>query len=268
MSPPPAGPQASGYLRLRQVCLAVPSLAPAERAFCAIFGTQVCFRDLNVGKYGLENAIVRIGSSFIEFVAPLRAGTAVERFMARTGGRGGYMLIFDCDNPGQRQAHAQSMGVRTANLIDVPGYLGVQLDPRDTGATMIEFNHTPGGADLDGPYHPAGPDWRQSPPSRLALGLGTVSVSVPEPEAFAQRWAALMQRPLQADAGHEPVLSLDAGRMRFVASPPAERAAFSAFDIVVSDPAAVRASAQPLGLLDETGAVRLGGVQIRPVATA
>ncbi|OYU99157.1 MAG: hypothetical protein CFE45_13940 [Burkholderiales bacterium PBB5] len=90
-------PDPSPYLRLRQICLVAPQLAPAVATVEAVLGLPVCYRDPNVAKFGLENALFALGSSFLEIVAPLPgvADTAAERFIARSGGQGGYMLIFD-----------------------------------------------------------------------------------------------------------------------------------------------------------------------------
>ena len=95
-------------------------------------------------------------------VAPFQPDTAAGRFIDKTGGRGGYMAIFCCDDPDERGAHAKTMGVRTANVIDHAPYHGVQLHPRDCRAAFIEFNHTAGSDDMLGPYPPAGPDWQKS----------------------------------------------------------------------------------------------------------
>ena len=60
------------YLRLRQVCLAARTLEPMVSDIAAIFGLKVCHRDPNVARYGLENALLPVGDSFIEIVAPTR----------------------------------------------------------------------------------------------------------------------------------------------------------------------------------------------------
>ena len=100
------------YLRLRQVCLAAPRLEPLAEDLEAILGVPVCHRDENLAKYGLENVLFAVGTGFLEIVAPIQPGTAVERFIQRSGGRGGYMAIFDCADPEARALHAESLGVR------------------------------------------------------------------------------------------------------------------------------------------------------------
>ena len=96
------------FLRLRQVCLVAADLAREAEAIKAIFGLEECYRDPNVARYGLENVLFPVGTDFIEIVAPTRPDTAAGRFLARHGGRHGYMVIMDCDDPEARQRHCAS----------------------------------------------------------------------------------------------------------------------------------------------------------------
>src|SRR5271170_645625 len=105
------------YLRLRQICLVAPYLAPAISDISAIMGLKICYRDGNVAKYGLENALLPVDTILLEVVAPFQEGTAAGRFLQKTGGHGGYMAIFCCDDPGARAEHAEQIGVRIANVI-------------------------------------------------------------------------------------------------------------------------------------------------------
>jgi hypothetical protein len=196
------------YLRLRQVCLVSADLAGESARIMASLGLEECYRDPNVAKYGLENVLFPVGTSFIEIVAPTRPGTAAGRFLARHGGRYGYMVILDCDDPEQWQAHAASLGVRTANLIKHGDYLGVQLHPKDTGAAMIEFNHTAGGEEPMGPYAPAGPDWQRA---IRGGAMRAVEIECPDPDAMAARWGKLFKRNANA-----ATIALDAGEIRFL----------------------------------------------------
>ena len=97
----------AAYLRLRQICLVAPHLEPAIADISAIMGLDVCYRDGNVAKYGLENALLPVDTILLEVVAPFQPGTAAGRFLDKTGGRGGYMAIFCCAAPDARgkQAH-------------------------------------------------------------------------------------------------------------------------------------------------------------------
>ncbi|MCP3417582.1 hypothetical protein NLM16_26095 [Bradyrhizobium brasilense] len=185
------------YMRLRQICLVAPQLAPVIADISAIMGLDVCYRDGNVAKYGLENALLPVDTILLEVVAPFQPGpgTAAGRFIEKTGGRGGYMAIFACEDPDARGAKANAMGVRTANVITHAPYHGVQLHPRDCRAAFIEFNHTDGSDDVLGPYPPAGPDWQKSIRKDTTLALTTVEMQSPEPEALATHWGRIIGIP-------------------------------------------------------------------------
>ena len=76
------------YMRLRQICLVAPHLEPAIPDIAAIMGLEVCYRDGNVEKYGLVNALLPVDTILLEMVAPFRDGTAAGRFVEKSGGRG------------------------------------------------------------------------------------------------------------------------------------------------------------------------------------
>ena len=219
------------FLRLRQVCLVGRQLEIGASLIRAQLGLEECHRDPNVAKYGLENVLFPVGTSFIEIVAPTREGTAAGRFLDRHGGRYGYMVILDCDDPERRQAHALSLGIRVANLIRHGSYLGVQLHPKDTGAAMIEFNRTEGGADPMGPYAPAGPHWQRAIRDRLARRLLAVEIECPDPVALAEKWGTILERPVQ-----DGRIELDAGSIRFLPAS-VQEAVFAGVELEAAAPA-------------------------------
>ena len=200
------------YLRLRQVCLVAADLGGETARMEKALGVSVCHRDANVAKYGLENVLFPVGSGFLEIVSPTRPGTAAGRFLERHGGRNGYMVIMDSDDPERYRRRAERLGIRVANVIRHDNYLGIQLHPKDTGAAMLEFNHTPGGEDPMGPYAPAGPDWQRAVRNDITRSLRAVEIECPDPDSMAERWAELLERPAR-----NRTVSLDAGAIQFVA---------------------------------------------------
>src|SRR3954451_12094354 len=105
------------YVRLRQICLVAPHLEPVITDIAAIMGLNECYRDGNVAKYGLENALLPVDTILLEVVAPFQPGTAAGRFLNKNNGRGGYMAIFCCNDPDIRGKHANTMRVRATNPI-------------------------------------------------------------------------------------------------------------------------------------------------------
>jgi hypothetical protein len=207
------------HLHLRQICLAAPHLEPVVSDIAAIMGLDVCYRDPQVGKYGLENALLPVDTILLEVVAPTREGTAAGRFLQKTGGHGGYMAIFACDDPDARALRANALGVRTANVIDHPPYHGVQLHPRDCRGAFIEFNHTEGSDDVSGPYPPAGPDWQHAIRRDVTKSLTEIELQSPRPAELARHWGSILDIKPCTDVDGRPQLDLPNGRIRFVQGP-------------------------------------------------
>jgi hypothetical protein len=253
----------ASYMRLRQICLVAPHLEPVIADIAGILGLNVCYRDGNVAKYGLVNALLPVDTILLEVVAPTKPGTAAGRFIEKTGGRGGYMAIFCCDDPDRRASHAREIGVRVANVINHAPYHGVQLHPGDCRAAFIEFNHTDGSDDILGPYPPAGPDWQQWIAKDVTQALIAVEMESPEPRALAEHWGKIIGIPVAKNQGGEPALKLPNCSFDFVKG---------AVDIMsgltfrVGDVAAVRDAARARGHAVSGDEFLLGGVTFRLVA--
>jgi hypothetical protein len=250
-------------MRLRQICLVAPQLEPVIGDISSIMGLSVCYRDGNVAKYGLENALLPVDTILLEVVAPFQPGTAAGRFIDKTKGRGGYMAIFCCGDPDQRGRHAKEMGVRVANVIDHAPYHGVQLHPRDCRAAFIEFNHTDGSDDSLGPYPPAGPDWQKSIRKDVTQALTGVEMQSPEPHGLAQHWGRIIGIPVDKNASGAPTLTLPNCSFRFV-----EGASdiMSGLTFRVTDIAKVRDAASAKGLAVSGDSFFLGGVNFHLTA--
>ena len=253
----------AGYIRLRQICLVAPHLEPVISDIAGIMGLDVCYRDGNVAKYGLENALLPVDTILLEVVAPFQSGTAAGRFIDKTGGRGGYMAIFCCDDPDERGQHANAMGVRVANVIDYAPYHGVPLHPRDCRAAFIEFNHTDGSDDILGPYPPAGPDWQKSIRKDVTQALIGVEMESPEPQALAEHWGQIIGIAVSKGASGDPELKLPNCSFRFFKG---ASDIMSGLTFKVADIAKVRDAAKAKGYAVSGDSFLLGGVIFRLVA--
>lgn len=244
-------------LRLRQVCLAAPRLEPVLDDLQAILGLQVCHRDPGLIAYGLENALLPVGTDFLEVVAPVQADTAAGRFIHRTRGHGGYMAIFQCDDPRAGQARAAAVGVRTAHEIDRPGhYVSVQLHPRDCRAAFIELGHSPGGDDRQtGTWWPAGPHWQDGQRTDVTRRLLGIALESPQPAALLSHWAAILGLP---DDGQP--LQVDGTR---ICAEPGQADALGAVELAVADVPAALARAVDRGLWVQGNSFHLAGVHFR-----
>src|SRR6266702_8306751 len=250
----------ASYLRLRQICLVAPQLEPVISDIAGIMGLSVCYRDGNVAKYGLENALLPVDTILLEVVAPFRPGTAAGRFIDKTGGRGGYMAIFCCDDPDERGRFAKAMGVRVANVIDHAPYHGVKLHPRDCRAAFIEFNHTEGSDDVLGPYPPAGPDWQESIRKDVTQALTGVEMQSPDPKGLAVHWGGIIGVDVSTNAKGEAELKLPNADFRFVKG---DSEIMSGLDFRVGNASAMFDAAKAKGYAVSGDEFLLGGVNFR-----
>ena len=250
------------FLRLRQVCLVASDLEAQAARIASIFGLEACYRDPNVAKYGLENVLFPVGTSFLEIVSPTKPGTAAGRFLERHGGSHGYMVILDCDDPERYQRRAESLGVRVANSIRHDGYFGVQLHPKDTGAAMLELNSTAGGGEPMGPYGPAGPDWQRAIRRERTRSMSAVEIESPDPRVLSDRWAQIMERRVQDTGDGRYRIALDAGAIDFLPASAGE-AVFAGVNLEAADASAILAEARKQGCAERDGTVSACGVRFR-----
>jgi len=248
-------------LRLRQICLVVQDLTALEAHLATVLDLHAVHQDPNLSRYGLENRIFALGPRFVEVVAPIEENTAAGRFLERSEGRGGYMAIFDCNDPEQRALHAESLGVPVISRLHHESYTGRQLHPRDCRAAMIEFNRTDGGEALDGPYWPAGPDWQRGAVSSVAQRLDGIDLSTPVPEDLALHWAKILQTGA-GEKQHDFRIDTDGIDIRFrFGDDPRER--LDALRVTVSDMERVLESARQRNLPTGPDYFELAGVDWR-----
>ena len=250
----------SGYIRLRQICLVAPRLEPVIADIAGIMGLAVCYRDGNVEKYGLVNALLPVDTILLEVVSPFREGTAAGRFIEKTGGRGGYMAIFCCDDPDARAKAANAIGVCTANVITHAPYHGVQLHPRDCRAAFIEFNHTDGSDDVLGAYPPAGPDWQKFIRKDVTVALTGVEMQSADPAGLAEHWGRILGVPVSRGQGGAVELKLPNASFRFVKG---DAEIMAGLDFRVADVDGVCEAARARGYDISGNEFLLGGVVFR-----
>lgn len=238
------------FTRLRQVCLVAHDLEKVVGDLCAIFDVEVCHRDPNVERYGLVNALMPVGTSFIEVVSPIKPGphTAAGRYLERRRGDGGYMVINDCDDVSRYRDRATALGIRRAEDRTYAGKADLlQLHPRDTGGAILEFDRHEGGAALDGAYHWAGEHWHAHVRTTRVGGIAGVELQADDPAVLAQKWSAIYGIPV-SDEGARRTLQLENARFSFVPATDGRGEGLSAIALCVTHRAAIAASARERGL--------------------
>jgi Glyoxalase-like domain len=178
--------------RLRQAVLAAAELEPVVAAVRGYLGAFVPvpepYQDPGVDRFGLRNAVLSVGDSFLEVVCPVRDGTAVGRQLARRGGDGGYMAMVEVADIDAARPRLAAEGVRVVWEVALPDVTDLHLHPRDLPGTL---------AALDA-VDPRG-SWRWGGPAHTGVaadvppgGLAGLTLAVPDPAEAARRWAAVL----------------------------------------------------------------------------
>ena len=252
------------WLRLRQIALVARELDPVTDALREVFGLEICHRDPGVETFGLHNALLPVGNQFIEVVAPIREGTAGGRYLDRRKGDGGYMVIMQCDNHAPRKKRVEHLGIRTVIENDTPEYGLMQLHPRDTGGSFLEIDFQPGGEAPDGPWMPAGKNWKAGVRTEVVKGIAAAEIQSPDPKPLAEKWSQILELPHKADANGAPTIRLDNASIRFVPDRDGRGEGLGGLDLVAVDRARMFAAAQKRGCANGD-VITIGGVRFMAV---
>ncbi len=238
-------PEPQARVRLRQAVLVAEELEPVAAELRAALGLHEPFRDPGVAAFGLTNVVFALGDCFLEIVSPAQPDTAAGRYLARRGGDGGYMVMFDLEDLDGARRRAESGGIRVVWRIDLPDISGTHLHPADMRGAIVSID----GSRPYGSWRWGGPDWT----ARIGRGapgrLCGVTVAVADPYAVAARWGDVLGVPVLADG--QARLQLEGAEVRFAAA--GGEAAEGLAELVVALPPDVRSGRE----LIEVGAARL-----------
>ncbi len=252
-------------MRLRQIALASSHLDVVVEALDDIFGLKVAYNDPHIHHYGLRNAVIPVGTDFLEVVEPIRPDCTGAGFIARRGDAGYMVILQDADAEAHR-ARLQAMGVRVVDDIDTKAYRASHYHPADFAGFLVSIDQQRSAPDYLEPYGdwmPAGPDWRAARTDQV-LDMTAVTLSAPDPDALAKRWSALLDQPLDDGAGRR--ITLAHGEIRFTDGGGGAETAIKGIELKVSgvDQAIERATSG--GLNVNSDGILIGGVRFKPVA--
>jgi hypothetical protein len=239
--------------------LVASEIDPVVDDLCAVLGVAVSFRDPGVEIFGLRNAVMPIGDTFLEVVSPIREDATAMRYLRRRGGDGGYMVMVQSDDLDADCERLERLGVRVVWGIDLDDIRGRHLHPRDVGAAILS---------LDAPLPPsawrwAGPEWPEMIHTGVVEEITAVEIQSEEPSSTAARWAAVLGREARPAADGVRI-DLERGAIRFVDAIDGRGAGVGAFDVAARDEGKLLATARARGLQVAEDHFVACGVRIYP----
>lgn len=247
-------------MRLRQVALVGQDLAAIAADITEVLGLGEAYADPGVGKYGLANQVWPIGDTFLEVVSPKQEGTTAGRLLAKRGGDGGYMAIFQTGDLAAARARIAAAGVRVVDQSDRDGASFTHLHPKDVPGAIVSID----AMEPAERWEWGGPDWRRHVKTDITVEIRGAEIQGEDPAAMSARWAEALGCPREATRDGWRLV-VDGGEIRFTTPKDARGEGLTAFDVAVRTPAAVRARAQARGCLDAAGEVVLCGTRVRLV---
>lgn len=254
-------------LHLRQICLVAQELDPVVDMLQSVLSIEPCHVDSGVGKFGLENTLLALGSNFLEVVAPVQDDTAAGRFLKRRGGDGGYMVICQVatrEEQDQVRQRAAANHVRVAYDSDRGDWHIMQLHPADMGASFLEVEWD-SEADMTGNWHPAGgTGWKDTVRRDVVSDIVAAELQGDDPESLAQRWSAVLGLPLQRQAD-ALTISLANAQLRFVQARDGRGDGLGGIDVRVTDRARLLEQAEKAGVRSSDDLIVMCGFRFRLV---
>lgn len=244
-------------LRLRQVALITADLDKSLSEFCAVFGITEAYEDPAVQEFGLRNAILTLGDTYVELLCPLEASVPAARFLERNGGDGGYMLIFQTDDFAGASCRVEKLGIRKTWETNRPNARAFHMHPKDTGGPILSFDEM---IPMES-WAWAGPDWRRRA-ARFVGPLRGVEVRSTRQDGLAQRWESLFERVAAKEDG-EWAFSFDQGQVRISAADKPGHDVISAVEVETYDPLSVMRAAREVGLELRGEEITLCGTSFR-----
>lgn len=245
-------------MRIRQVVYVARDLEKVVGDLTAVFGIEVGFNDPLVKEFGLRNAVMPVGDTFLEVISPIDPQATAERYLARRRGDGGYMLIVQSDRLDADRERFAKIGVRAIWKLDLPEIRGTHLHPKDTGGTLLSVDD----ATPPESWHWAGPEWKQHVHSDLVDGITAAELQSDDPQALARRWCEILGRPVLETPRGGIEIKLDGGGLRFVGDSDGRGEGLAGFDVRAKNREAVLRNARERNIPLIDGRLAIGGMRV------
>jgi hypothetical protein len=246
-------------MRIRQIALVAEKLDSVVTELCSVLDLEVGFRDPGVAEFGLHNAVIPIGDTFLEVVSPTREGTTAGRLLERRHGDGGYMVLLQSEDLQADRKRLAELNVRIVWEIELEDIAAIHLHPKDVGGAIVSMDVP----DPPSSWRWGGPEWQTHRRTETTESITGVEIQSDDPDAMAARWADVVGYPvIEANGGVLEIPLLDEGCIRFVETQDPRGDGISALELKVRSRSRVLARAAERGIEVRDGYFEIGGTRI------
>jgi hypothetical protein len=237
---------------IRQIVMVSGLRDPIVNNLCELFNFEVAFNDPGVAHFGLENAVIPIGTDFLEVVSPVEENTTAGRYLNKRGGDGGYMIIIQVDKFEDSQKLVNEYNIKTVWETDLPKAKAMHLHPKQMGGAILSLDWM----EPKESWKWAGPNWEENISGPIK-GIDGVEIQSDDPELMLNTWLRVLGG---VERDHENKILLDNTWIKFSQATDGRGPGISAFSLKAENSNEIIERAQNLGFMVEDK-ITIGGVK-------
>ena len=237
---------------IRQIVMVSSLRDPIVSDLNKLFGLEVAFNDPGVGHFGLENAVMPLGTDFLEVVSPIEENTTAERYLHKRGGDGGYMVIIQVDDFDKSKSLVHDNEIEIVWDTDLPEAKAIHLHPKQMGGAIVSLDWM----NPKESWKWAGPEWNKYITDDIK-GIDGVEIQANNPEEMFNRWKDILDASNISES--EKKIYLDNTWISFTDEDD-RGSGISAFSLITDNKELLISKAKEFGFLQEDNIV-IGGVK-------
>ncbi len=239
---------------LRQLVMVSGLRDPIVETLCNLFDIKVSFNDPGVAHFGLENAVLPVGTDFLEVVSPVEENTTAGRYLDRRGGDGGYMVIIQVDDYDEAKNNVKENNVTVVWESEHPEARAIHLHPKQMGGAIVSLDWM----NPKESWKWAGPSWDDFVNTSTVQRFVGVEIQSSDPEDMKNKWQSVLKMPAERVSDNQ--IDLDNTWIRFIEDLDGRGPGVSSFCIEVNDKEALLKKAFDLDLVQGRN-IYIGGVK-------
>ena len=237
---------------IRQIVMVSSLRDPIVSDLSQLFGLEVAFNDPGVGHFGLENAVMPLGTDFLEVVSPIEENTTAGRYLQKRGGDGGYMVIIQVDDFDKTKSLVHDNEIEIVWDTDLPEAKAIHLHPKQMGGAIVSLDWM----NPKESWKWAGPEWNKYITDDIK-GIDGVEIQANNPEEMFNRWKDILDASNINES--EKKIYLDNTWISFIDEDD-RGSGISAFSLITDNKELLINKAKEFGFLQEDNIV-IGGVK-------